>query len=632
MNTNQTNSTIVEGTDSDQDDAIQLPHNPPVRVQMLGGSGVGKTCFLAGLALLNEQSNGQTFVLPLDPKTTAIFDNLRGTLASGRWPAKTSIVDEVNFAIQRGGHRVNVVLTDFAGEAFSDAMQRGSENEAASQVQDMVSQSDVLLVLLDGAAVDAEKDFGGAPLIKAVFERLDSHDNSNMEVAVVLTKRDLCVQTPVADGEDLKKLVEAQVPDLARYLHEQAIRTKWVPVSVCGADAVDHLGAPIYSDLAPEGYETIFAILFARQERPRKRRLAIAASCVALVALVTFGWLGLQEQQKNEQQQRISDPTRSIVEITEGIAEENEAILRDRYRDEFDQATAEIDSSGSVDSVRLVIKRYENITPEHRKLVGRELEQLTGHARQREEQLLYQQFTDCRKLNTSDCVPVITKYLAEFPSGPHADEIRKELIDRKEAEYLTARGQIKRISTTTAKGLKQRADAITRLLQQHGDWIDDDEKSRITQSRDWAYKVLEPRQYQCTLVRTSGMDTPRDHGVEVFVDKERLVNYTDSGDLAEKNWDRDFTIRWKAGQNISVKLVNYDWRDQDMAYFTNNSPVAIILLAGKNEPSRYATKSKTLGTDFTATRPRFRIEFKCDEISENLLLIISDYLVPGDKW
>jgi hypothetical protein len=632
MSIKQTDNTFVEGNDSDTDVVVQSSHEMPIRVQMLGGSGVGKTCFLAGLALLGEQSDGQTFVVPLDSKTTAIFDNLRGTLASGRWPAKTSIVDEVNFAIQQGGQRVNVVLTDFAGEAFSDAMQRGSENEAAGQVQDMVSQSDVLLVLLDGAAVDAKKDFCGAPLIKAVFERMDSHDNKEMEVAVVLTKRDLCVQTPVSNAEDLKKLVETQVADLARYLKEQSIRTHWIPVSVCGTNAVDEKGAPIYADLAPEGYETIFRALFARRSRPRKRRVGIVASCVALLALLGFGWLGLQEQQKDEQQKRISDPTRSIVEITEDIAKENEAFLRDRYRDEFNEATAEIDSSGSVDSVRLVIKRYDDMTPEHRKLVAAELEQLTRHAKQREEQLLYQQFADCKRLKNSDCVPIITKYLAEFPDGPHADEVRGELTNIKEAEYLTARGQIKRISTTTAKGLKQRADAITRLLQQHDDWIDEYEKVRISRARDWAFKLLEPRQYHCTLVRTSEMDTPRDHGVEVFVDQDRLVNYTDSGDVTEKNWDRDFTIRWKAGQNISVKLVNYDGRNQDMAYFTNNSPVAIVLLAGANEPSRYATTAKWGGTDFTATRPRFRVEFKCEEISDNLLPIIADYLVPGDKW
>ena len=103
----------------------------PVRIQMLGESGVGKTCFLAGLALLNEQTGGRSFVLPTDDKTKAVFDRLRETLVKGRWPSKTSIVEELSFVVDRGARRVEVRLNDFAGESFTDAMKRGSRSGCA---------------------------------------------------------------------------------------------------------------------------------------------------------------------------------------------------------------------------------------------------------------------------------------------------------------------------------------------------------------------------------------------------------------------------------------------------------------------------------------------------------------------
>jgi len=95
-----------------------------IRVQMLGGSGVGKTCFMAGLALLNEQSDGRTFVLPTDDTTKAVFDSLRMTLSSGSWPQKTSIARALSFAITRHQKRIDIQLSDFAGESFSDSMLR----------------------------------------------------------------------------------------------------------------------------------------------------------------------------------------------------------------------------------------------------------------------------------------------------------------------------------------------------------------------------------------------------------------------------------------------------------------------------------------------------------------------------
>ena len=111
-----------------------------IRVQMLGGSGVGKTCFVAGLALLNEQSDRQSFVLVKhkDSETKAVFDSLRQVLAGGRWPAKTSLASKLKFVVKTKRQRANVELSDFAGESFTDAMQRGNESQAAQQVQAMV--------------------------------------------------------------------------------------------------------------------------------------------------------------------------------------------------------------------------------------------------------------------------------------------------------------------------------------------------------------------------------------------------------------------------------------------------------------------------------------------------------------
>lgn len=608
----------------------------PVRIQMIGGSGVGKTCFLAGLALLNQQTDGRSFVLPTDAGTKAVFDKLRDTLSTGHWPEKTNIVNKLSFAVVRGPIRVDVELSDFKGEDFTDSMKRGNTTQESEQIRSLVNDADLLMVLLDGASVDRKEDFSTAPLIQAVFQRMVAQGNGNLDVAVVLTKSDLCRSTPVNTSDDLQQLVQHRAPNLANFLQGQVIHTHWIPSSVCGPNGTDATGAPIYDLLAPQGYEAIFDQLFRRQRRPRNRLLLRVAAGAAFVVFMSLSWRIFQGQDVERQKQRIGDRTIPTSEVAEYVSPENEPQLRERYEEDFAKAKKDIEASGNVESIDLVLKRFEQIPGSHEPLVTSGLEQLKSQASDRKEQLLHKQVVDCQQLQTGDCVPLISKYLSEFPDGPHAEDMRKMLDDINQARYLTARGQVKAIPVTSPEALKKKGEAITGFLKDFGQLIDADEKAAITTARDIATELVSQRQYHCKLIRTSGLDTPRDHGVEIYIDMERIANYDDSGDVSEKNWNRDFTISWRSGQNVKVVLKNYDARDQDMAYFENTTPVAIVLLASEQSPSRYATNpniiSSIFGTDFTSTRPAFKVKFECQELPQERLQVISDYLLPGDKW
>jgi len=603
----------------------------PVRIQMLGESGVGKTCFLAGLALLNEQTGGRSFVLPTDDKTKAVFDKLRETLVRGRWPAKTSIVEELSFVIVRGASHVGVHLNDFAGESFTDSMKRGNATEAANQIKSLVSGADVLMVLLDGAAIDRGDEFAGAPLIQAVFERILAVGRGNLDAAVVLTKSDLCKSIPMTTSSDLKQAVESRAPDLARFLQEQSIPTEWIPISVCGPNAIDDSGSPIYQALSPQGYERIFEQLFRRSRRPRNRLRKQIIAAIVLILFMGFAWTVLRSRQVVSQRSQIEDPTIPIVEVSGPVEATNEPLVRERYAEDFAKAKKDIEASGNVESIALVLKRFERIPPVHDQLVRGGLEQLKSQASIRKEQLLHKLVIDCQQLRTGDCVPLISKYLSEFPDGPNADELRKILKDINQARYLTARGNVKAVPVTSIEALHQKISAIKKFLDENGQFLSAEEKEAIASARDIALQFVTSRQYQCKLVRTSGLDGPRDHGVEIDLDQKKIANFNDSGDVSEKNWDRSFTVDWKSGQSIKVKLVNYDGFNHDIAYFEDSSPVAIILLAKTNLPNRYF-EGMLFSENFTKTRPSIKVAFKCQELPNEKLQLISGYLLPGDKW
>lgn len=621
------------------DEGIHVPHasGQTLRLQLLGGSGVGKTCFIAGLSLLAEQSAGQSFVFPTDNVSKKTFDTLRETLRGGNWPAKTSIADFIQFAIVRGQKRVDVRLSDFGGEGFLDAMMRGNENEAAEQVQSLVADADLLVMMLDGDAVDrvdAEGNpvaFSSAPLIQSVFETMNKQSDQRVDVAVVLTKSDLCVEHPIRSSKDVQQVVRDRAPDVDRFLRQQGFDVAWIPLSMCGYGHGGGKTLPSYSQLSPEGYEELFQLLFQRQNRPRNRWLKIGLSAVVLCGVLFAAWIGAHRSGV-EHERGIIEESQSISQLPAVVDDDNNDALRERYNKDLLDAKADIAQAGNVESVQHVLERYAKIPDLHQRLMAEELKELQRHADRRREMILYEAATNCLQLGTSDCVTLIADYLKTFPAGKHAEELAQKLDDIREARYLQARGNVKAIPVSSAESLRRKLDEMTQFLAGHSDRLTLEEKEAISHARDLAAQFLQSRQYHCTLVRTSGFDTSRDHGVEINVGGQRIALFDDSGDVIEKSWNRDFTVTWQAGTPLQVVIHNYDGRNQPIAFLENSSPTAILLFAGQHAPTRYHVAEKWFVDDFSTKRPDLKIQFRCQELDDEDVAAVKGYLLPGEKW
>ncbi|MFN9290204.1 MAG: TRAFAC clade GTPase domain-containing protein, partial [Planctomyces sp.] len=166
-----------------------------LKVQMLGDCGAGKTAMAAGLAVLSEKSSADRTFFPLDNDTKQQFEKWRNTLRNGTWPEKTSVNTTLRFAAVKGGDHINVELSDFPGEHFLDAMQRGCIGKEAEQFQKSVKCADVLMLLLDGEKLqrDREKvllDLPRVALKQAVFEARANRDKParhRIDIVVVIT-------------------------------------------------------------------------------------------------------------------------------------------------------------------------------------------------------------------------------------------------------------------------------------------------------------------------------------------------------------------------------------------------------------------------------------------------------------
>ena len=65
-----------------------------IRVCLLGSEGSGKTCFLAGLAILGEPNRASPLtVTPTDQVTASYLDELANTLRRQEWPPPTNMTN-----------------------------------------------------------------------------------------------------------------------------------------------------------------------------------------------------------------------------------------------------------------------------------------------------------------------------------------------------------------------------------------------------------------------------------------------------------------------------------------------------------------------------------------------------------
>src|SRR5271157_5039567 len=95
------------------------------RVCLLGSEGSGKTCFLAGLAVLGEPNrHTRVTVKPTDSVTVDYLDELSRTLRCQQWPPPTSMTTILNMTIGLRGKLIDVLIVDYPGEDFRTELRR----------------------------------------------------------------------------------------------------------------------------------------------------------------------------------------------------------------------------------------------------------------------------------------------------------------------------------------------------------------------------------------------------------------------------------------------------------------------------------------------------------------------------
>lgn len=608
---------------------------PLLRVQLIGGPTVGKTSFVGALALLAEKPSRGYFVTPVDSATKRRFEELRTAFHQGQWPAKTSLSVPLQLRIHHRRQSVTVQLEDFAGEAFLGTMQYGDEDQASRRVEALTQEADVLLVMLDGGKLDSGEPIAALPLIQALAQRISDPpmDRSAsarrlVPVGVVVTKADLAHHHPLRTPRAAKKRVNQQLPELAEFLRSHCDAVQWVPLSVCGyGDSCGQSPAPqAAATFSPAGFERLFEFWFSLVDQPHLRRRQVSVAIFIGLFLLAVAAYHHYTREIAAERQRIENPAARLQDLPAGVAEVNQPAYRQRVREAALQASAELRAARSEREVDDVLRRLADLPEPAERLAHEELAALRLQGEQKKEALLYAQVQDAVASDDPAAIQrSLAAYLQRFADGPRAQQVRRLLAGEEEKRQLRARQEIKSIVVWDSASLQRKLQRIADYLNHWEGALTPSERAAIERATAAARRMLEPNRYQVTLVRTAGLDRPRPHGVRVSIGGAEVALFDDSGAVSEKVWNREFAVQWQLGTKVEVTLLNYRYRNSEIATIESRGPLGILVLARNQSATRYSPS-------FASQRPPVQVQFRCEQLDDDTLAALEAWIYPGSGW
>lgn len=225
-------------------------------ITMLGGTGSGKTCFMAGInqTFINNSVNG----IQLDPNPYGkiSFEEYRILQALGfinlnnntlQFPAPTTETTDLTFILKLNDKPIcDFQWTDYKGGFIRDTFSYSEESERkdAADLQDRILISDALMVFIDAIMLSNIEDNSQCKHVtfihqiqNVISQYSKKYSKYNKAIAFVLTKCDSdLIPEPYKENHYAKLIEKAKLA--ASEIIQVAQRMQWpcaiIPVSAVG--------------------------------------------------------------------------------------------------------------------------------------------------------------------------------------------------------------------------------------------------------------------------------------------------------------------------------------------------------------------------------------------------------------
>ena len=135
-----------------------------MQITMLGGSGVGKTCYMSAMSQLfyhgvvngfHLKDRGNAENICFNHRT---FDQINTIVIDNKWPSGTSSTTQMQLALEyKGNHVMDIDWIDYKG-GLVETIDKGYSDEEAAKLEVILLTSDVILVFIDSIVLKSQNN------------------------------------------------------------------------------------------------------------------------------------------------------------------------------------------------------------------------------------------------------------------------------------------------------------------------------------------------------------------------------------------------------------------------------------------------------------------------------------------
>jgi len=637
-----------------------VPVEEPIKVCLLGATGAGKTCFLAGLAVLSEPDRASIITVLHDNKGTADYlDSLQDTLRNGQWPPPNNATFVLDMTVMVDGRAIDLRVVDYPGEDFTGAL-RTLDTHEIEELYRFSQQAHIYLLLfsphrdLSGGDVNAltttllARQRAHLQAITQVWkerevgtqrEQARSHP---IELGLVITQ---CDRVPgLTSPQSAKGFFKARAPNLVSRLTDLADSADFFGISILGKPAqgdgtrvaTENVLPP--TQLAPFGYEPLFRWIRDYQKRHRSRRLrpwlwGWLLSSAAVLATCFAVW---KSHVDHVRAVLVSDrPATERIEDTSGWMLDtatNQQRL-DLVRDTLQRLTDDIERASTPDEFDRVDKEVAKLAKADTDTFHVQVSTLQQSLTARTRSVLFAAIRDDFQSSPrpGDFQSRASAFIDRYQSGEEVDAVRSMLRRIGNEEVAANRARLRGMPTRDSLDIAAKARQIIEFVNKNESTLEPEEARRMRRAADLARSFSERKNWKVAIKKSGGLTDEYAHLVllgnkKLGSQELHVFDGAATGSTKDKVWATDPAVFiWQAGEPITVTLrargtVFGGW----VAYQADASSLAIGSLVGRRNLLPRA------GYEAYVRDPY--VVFEVENLSSSDWEAVKAYISPGSEW
>ena len=632
----------------------------PIKVCLLGASGAGKTCFIAGLAVLSEPDRASIITVLHDNKSTADYlDSLQDTLRSGQWPPPNNATFILDMTVIVEGRAIDLRIVDYPGEDFTGAL-RTLDIAEIDELYRFSKQAQIFLLLFsphrDLAADDADT------ATKTLIARQRAHlqaitqvwkdrelgtpgedkRSHPVELGLVLTQ---CDRVPgLTSPRAAKKFFKSRAPNLASRLTDLAVSADFFGISVLGRPAegdstqITTTNSPPPEQLDPFGYESLFRWIRDYQDRHRMRRLRprLVGGAISAVALLAISFVLWKSHSDHVRAVLTSDrpPVEIIAETSGWLLDPTTRRLRmDLIRATLQRLTDDVERASTPDEFERLDTELAKLNSADTETFHVQVSTLKQNLGTRTRYVLLMALKEDFQSTPRplDFQSRCSSFVDRYQSGDEVDAVRRMLHEIGNEQLAVNRARLRGMPTRDSLDIAAKARQIIEFVNENDSTLAPEEASRMRRAADLARSFSERKNWKVAIKKSGGLTDEYAHlvllGNKKLGSQELYVfDGVATGSTKDKVWATDPAVfSWQSGEPITVTLrargtVFGGW----VAYQADDSSLAIGSLVGRRNLLPRA------GYEAYVRNPY--VVFEVENLSSSDWEAVKAYISPGSAW